>query len=78
MTRLGAMSETVASSATHSATKRRALSQEEWHELKPVIEDLYLKKNWNFSQIARHLGEHFDFEPTYASSSSLCSNTDPV
>jgi hypothetical protein len=43
---------------------RKIYSPEQWGDLKPIIRELYLDKNWPFKKIATYLRDQSNFEPT--------------
>jgi hypothetical protein len=46
------------------STPRQVLSKDQWEELKPIIDRLYMKENRTFRQISGILGESYGFAPT--------------
>lgn len=55
----------MASQGSSRPLKPKQLSLEQWEQLKPVIEDLYIRKSQTREEITAYLTEHYAFTPTY-------------
>jgi Clr5 domain len=44
--------------------RREMVPKEQWLALKPVIEQLYVKEQQTFNEVAQHLQKYHNFSPT--------------